>query len=347
MIKNIFKKISIKNTIKTILLTLTGTVILAFGTSVFLVPFSIVSGGVGGIGILLSKTGLLSVDIWSYIIMWILFLFGVIFLGLKFSLSTLIATIFYPLLLTLVLRTNIGEQLVSLLIVDGMSVKNEGGILSVTSLELMDFGRLIIIAIMGGSLTGIGCGITFNGGGSTGGLDVLVFIVNKFTNIKTSVLSILFDGTVILSGVVISFIDKNSFGVYSGLIGILGASACSLMIEFIYKSSSGIVLDINTTKYKEINNYVINVLNRSSTIYDVVGGFSKINKKVIRVVIRPREFVKIKDEIAEIDPCAFLICYQAREVNGIGWEPLTSTKDNTIKAIERDLKKHKGEKDEK
>ncbi len=346
MIRNNFLKIDLRSSFKSISLTLLGTIILALGTGIFLVPFSIVSGGVGSIGILLSKLGFLSVDAWSYIIMWTLFVFGVIFLGIKFSLSTLIATIFYPILLSILLRTNIGFNIISLLVVDGMEVQLSNGSLIVTNLELMDFGRLIIIAIAGGALTGIGCAITFNGGGSTGGIDVLVFIINKFTNIKTSILSLLCDGLIISVGLIISIINRSSFGVYSALIGILSAGIASLMIDIIYNIGSGLVIDINTTKYKEINDYVISNLKRSSTIYDAIGGFSKINRKVIRVVIRTREFVKIKNEIAKIDPNAFLVCYQAKQVNGYGWTPLISSKDNTINMLKKDLFNKKGKKND-
>ena len=339
MFKKIFSKNNIKNTLKTIFLMLLGTMLLSIGSGVFLVPFSIVNGGISGISILLGETGLLSVDVWSYIVMWSLFLLGLIFLGFKFSASTLIATIFYPIFLSILLRTNLAEGIVKLLLVDGMSIDKTSGNLLATNVELMDVGRLIIIALTGGAIIGIGCGITFNAGGSTGGVDVLVFIVNKFTNIKTSVLSLLIDGTIILIGIIVSISGNNSQGLYKGLVGILSAVSCSIMIDVIYNSGSGIVIDINTTKYKEINDYIINELDRSSTIYDAIGGYSKINKKVIRVAIRPREFIKIKDEIAEIDPSAFLICYQAKQVNGDGWSPLVSTKENTFRKLERNLKK--------
>ncbi len=339
MSKDIFSKKNIKNSLKTFFLTLLGTAFISIASGIFLVPFSIVNGGISGIGILLSKTGLLSVDIWSYIIMWSLFLLGLIFLGFKFSASTLIATLFYPVFLSILLRTSLVEGIVKLLLVDGMSIDKSNGTLIVTNMELMDVGRLIIISLIGGALTGIGCGITFNAGGSTGGVDVLVFIINKFTNIKTSVLSLIVDGLIIFAGILVSIFGHNSQGLYSGLVGILSAAACSVMIEVIYNSGSGVVLDINTVKYKEINDYIIKELGRSSTIYDALGGYSKINKKVIRVVIRPREFIKIKDEIAEIDPSAFLICYQAKQVSGYGWSPLVSTKENTITKIEHNFKK--------
>ena len=339
-IKSLFSKNNIKTTIKSFLLTLAGAILLAFGTGVFLVPFSIVNGGISGISILISSAGFLTVDIWSYIFMWGLFILGVIFLGPRFSLSTLISTIFYPIFLSIILRTNLGEWFVSLLIVDGMSIDASSGNILASNLELMGVGRLLIIGLIGGALVGVGCGITFNGGGSTGGLDVLVFIINKYTNMKTSLLSFLCDAIVVLAGIVISLVSRDGDALYRGLIGIMSAFACSAMIEVTYTATGGgLVIDINTTKYKEINDYIITKLDKTTTIYDVIGGYTKINKKVISVAISTREFVKVRDEIAEIDPNAFLICYQAKQVNGLGWSPLVSTKENTIKMIEEGFKK--------
>lgn len=347
--KNIFSKKNIKNYIKTFILMLIGTLLLSIASGIFLVPFSIVNGGISGISILLSKTGLLNVDTWSYIVMWSLFFLGLIFLGVKFSLSTLVATIFYPIFLSIILRTSVAEGVIKLLLVDGMSIDKSSGNILVTNMELMDIGRLIIIALTGGALTGIGCGITFNAGGSTGGVDVLVFIINKFTNLKTSILSLIIDGSIILIGIFVSIFGSSSQGLYSGLVGILSAAACSGMIDVVYNSGSGLILDITTTKYKEINEYIINVLGRSSTIYNAIGGYSKENKKVLRVVIRPREFIKIKDEVSEIDPKAFLFCYQAKQVTGDGWSPLVSTKENTITKMSHNLirKNRKKEEDDK
>ena len=86
---NIIKKLNPKmrrvlHTIFKVILVLLGTFILAFGTGIFLVPFNIITGGVSGIAILLGKLNIFSVDIWTYIICWSLFIIGFFVLGLDF-----------------------------------------------------------------------------------------------------------------------------------------------------------------------------------------------------------------------------------------------------------------------
>ena len=99
MFKNLTKK-DILHILFKLFLILLGTIILSFGSGIFLVPFSIVTGGVTGIGILFSS--LLPVDITAYIVTWTLFFVGLIFLGLKFSLTTLLSTILYPIILSVI-----------------------------------------------------------------------------------------------------------------------------------------------------------------------------------------------------------------------------------------------------
>ena len=98
MILNKIKNEKTKNILKRIyhlLLVLIGTFILAFANAFFLVPFNIISGGISGIGIIFSELGILTVDIWQYILCWGLFLIGSLILGFKFTLNTLLSTIFY------------------------------------------------------------------------------------------------------------------------------------------------------------------------------------------------------------------------------------------------------------
>ena len=115
---------------------------------------------------------------------------------------------------------------------------------------------------------------------------------------------------------------------------------CAVMIEVSYTvTGGGLILEITTNNYKEINSYVIHDLDRSTTIYNAIGGYSKDVKKVIRLAISTREFIKVRDKIAQIDPKAFVICYQAKAVNGEGWNPLTSSKENTISDFSKKIKK--------
>ena len=92
-LKAFFKKENLKRNIRSLTLLLVGTFIVSAGNAFFLIPFSIISGGVSGITILTSE--FIAPDIMSYILNWALFALGLILLGFKFTISSLISTIFY------------------------------------------------------------------------------------------------------------------------------------------------------------------------------------------------------------------------------------------------------------
>ena len=328
-------KAVLKHIYKTFLVIL-GTFIVAFGAAVFLVPFNIVSGGLSGLGIILSRYIPIDIDVIITIFTWLIFFLGLIFLGLKFSINTLISSIVYPIIFSLILRTGISEYILNLLINDGMSVTSNSGVVEIVNLELLQPGRLIIIGLVGGALTGIGCGITFIGGGATGGLDILAFILNKFTGIKTSNCSLIFDVTIVLVGIIIQLVDQSSYGFLASLIGIFSAVLCSLMIEFVYVRQSGAYFaDIVTDKPKELSDRVIKELDRSVTVYNVKGGYSEEDKVCVRIIFARNELINVKDLVADVDKKAFMIIGECSNVAGEGFSKLHSSKDNTIKKIKK------------
>lgn len=330
-----------------ILEVLFGTFIVAFGAAIFLVPFDIVSGGLSGLGIILAEFIPIDVDIIVTIFTWILFFVGLFFLGPKFSLNTLISAIFYPLFLSIILRTGISDYIIALLINEGMSIENSSGVISIVNLELLESGRLIIIGLLGGVLTGIGCGITFIGGGSTGGFDILAFVLNKYTGLKTSTSALIFDVIVVLSNLVFQLVNKSSYGFLASLIGIFSAFLCSMMIEFIYVRQSGAYFaDVITDNFDELRNQVIEKMDRSVTVYNVKGGYSDENKICVRIIFSRNELVSVKDLIAEVDKKAFVVIGECSTVAGEGFSNLRSSKENFVLKIKSLKKKKKNDNEE-
>ena len=93
--------------LKNLSLVVLGTLILSFGTAIFLLPFNLVTGGVSGIALVISNLvsiKWLSIDLTVTILTWILFLLGLAVLGKNFALKTLVSTIVYPLGVSLFLR---------------------------------------------------------------------------------------------------------------------------------------------------------------------------------------------------------------------------------------------------
>jgi uncharacterized membrane-anchored protein YitT (DUF2179 family) len=215
----------------------------------------------------------------------------------------------------------------------------------------LDAGSYLLFGIFGGAFVGIGCGITFIGGGSTGGFDILSFIVNKFFGTNVSVNSFFFDAVVVIAGIIVDIVSNDSTKFIGGLVGIVSALVCSVAIEFVYNGLNvAYICDVITSKPDEVTKYVNEKLDRTTTIIDVVGGYSKENKKLVRIVCLRREYLKIKDEMAGIDPTAFMTFSQSKKVSGEGFsknEKSTNTAaSETINLIKQNKAKRKSKKKE-
>lgn len=301
--------IKYKKEIKHILLCILGSFVLAFGTAVFLTPADVVAGGISGIGIIINHylgpiVGFSVVDIVVWSINIILFIISFIFLGKKFTIHTLIATFAFPAFLTLIMRTGMFQ-----FIIDYFDVTNPAN----------DYYMVLLLAgIFGGLFVGIGVALTFLGDGSTGGLDVLCFICYKYLHIKVSITSFLFDGVIIFASAFV--IPKH---VIPAFVGVLSALLSAIVIDVMYvRTSNACIIDIVTTRYKEINNYIIKVLDRTSTIMSAEGAFSKKKFKIVRFVVDKRSLPEVRDQIAKIDNKAFVTVSSANLVLGEGFLPI-------------------------
>lgn len=289
--------------IKNILLVIAGTLVLSFGTSIFILPFDLVTGGVSGISIVADKLipiEFITVDMIITVITWALFLLGWIFLGKSFAAKTFISTIIYPVGVFMFARLASPDFL--------------NGFFYLRSYPNTDVA-LILATIMGGALIGSGCAITFIGGGSTGGVDVISFIICKiFKRAKSSVVFFLIDSIIIISGM---FVIGNFM---LTLLGIISAFVSATMIEKVFiGNSKSFIAQIITDKYETINREIIEKVDRGTTVIDITGGYSGLPKKMIMVSFTVNQYAEIMNIIHRNDKTAFVTIHQAHEISGEGW----------------------------
>ncbi|MFA5235561.1 MAG: YitT family protein [Bacilli bacterium] len=280
--------------VKNAALIVLGSLIIAVSTGMFLVPGNIINGGLSGIAIILKAVWQIPVDITVGVLSVFLFILGWIILGKKFSLNTLISTIVYPIALSIILRV-IPENPI------GFDSANEM--------------HLLLAAIFGGALLGLGVALTFLAGGSTGGVDVLYFIFKKYFDIKQSISSFTIDAIIIGSGMF-------AIGIIPGFYGIISAFISAMVIEMVFIGlSSSFLGTIISTKSDDINQFILQDLERGSTIVPVKGGYGGADYKMIQVAFDRKELAKLKEFIAEVDPKAFAIFTNVKSINGYGFEP--------------------------
>ena len=318
--KNKYKKPmtkkDIQKEIKNILLVIVGSIVLGVGTGIFLVPFNIISGGVTGIGIaldaclthmipehlivLLEGFSLTPMDVYVAFLTWTMFLIGWVILGRNFAIKTLLSSIFYPVFFTLSSKLITSNAM--------------GGFFNLKNSEHPELA-LLMAAICGGALVGAGCAITFMGGGSTGGVDIIALSICKFfKRLKSSVAIFVVDASVIVLGM---FVLKDFM---LSLIGILSAMVCAMVIDHLFVGSfKAFKAEIISPRAEEINELVRKRLNRTTTFINVVGGYSGEKKKMVMLTFTIREYNEVLNIINTVDRDAFVTISAAHEINGEGW----------------------------
>ena len=306
MLKKKYTKKEILLSIKNILLVVIGTVILAFGTGVFLFPYNIITGGIAGISITLNNLipefeilGLKSYDIYVFVVTWGLFIVGLFVLGKSFALKTLISTIVYSPIFSLSVRLVESNAL--------------NGFFDIAA----NYGDLSVLlgAVFGGAFVGVGCAIAFLGGGSTGGTDIIAFVICKwFKKFRSSVVIFIVDVAVVIGGI---FVIKD---LTLSLLGIASAFICAIVIDKLFLGESqAFIAQIVSSKYEEINQAIITKLDRTTTILEARGGYSGMEKKVVMVSFTMRQYATLINIVNIIDKTAFVSIHRAHEINGEGW----------------------------
>lgn len=175
-------------------------------------------------------------------------------------------------------------------------------------------GDFLLVALYGGLLQGVGIGLVFLGGGTTGGTDLLAAIIQNFMRHHSIAQIMQFvDGAVVLVGMYV-------FGVERALYAIIA-------VYLVTKVSDGIIeglkfsksVYIITEKPDEVSRMVMEDLDRGITGISAKGMYSGQDKLMLFCVVGKKELVHLKEMIDEIDPNAFVIVGDAREVHGEGF----------------------------
>jgi uncharacterized membrane-anchored protein YitT (DUF2179 family) len=184
---------------------------------------------------------------------------------------------------------------------------------------------VLLSSIFGGFFVGAGCAITFLGGGSTGGVDIVTFVLCKyFKKIKSSVSIFVIDALIVIAG----FLINPEHDLALCLEGVLCAFICALVIDKLFiGSNKTFVAYIVTDKYQEITNDIIKKIDRTTSLIEVQGGYSKEKKMMVMVSFNIAEYNIIMQIVSSNDKKAFMTINRAYEINGEGFKPLEKKDD--------------------
>ncbi len=264
---------------------LLGTAVMAFAMTAFLIPHRLAAGGIGGLAVILFYLFRLPVGLTIIAINIPLFIASYFLLGARVVLRSLVGTLFF-------------SGLVELF-----------GFLFPFSAT----GDILLAAVYGGVLTGLGLGLVFRSRGSTGGTSLISLILSRLTGISAGQGLLGSDLVVILLAFFI-------FGAELAMYAVLSLFVSSWVIDAVQEglglSKAALII---TARGAAITDRLLRELDRGVTYLEGRGGFTGHSREVLLCVVGRPQVAQLKEIVHESDPEAFLIVGSATEVYGEGF----------------------------
>ena len=175
-----------------------------------------------------------------------------------------------------------------------------------------------LIPAIAGLLEGVGLGIIFRNGGSTGGSDILALIVNKFWPISPGRFFLASDCVIVMSLLLLP--GKAFSDLVYGFIMIL--ISAPILDAVLIGGRSAVQMMVFSERYEEIADYIIHEMDRGVTAIQALGWYTKQEKRVLLIVMRQKEVHQVTRTIKELDGKAFISVSPANNVYGEGFEEI-------------------------
>lgn len=265
-----------------------GIIFMALGFHYFILPANLVIGGVTGLGLIFNSVFKnVPISLIVFILNLFLLILGLVFLGKKLFLRSIYGSLLFPFVL----------------------------FVFETFLPILDINSdLVLTVVFGGILIGIGFGLVIKYGGTSGGTDIPIKILNKKLKLPLSLSLYSIDGLIIIIGVLVFY---SQFGISAGLYALItmfisGKAADMVIVGGNSKKAVQIITDFPS----EIKTAIYELVSRGVTEIDIKGGYSNNDKTMLVTVITKQEYYIIRNIIARIDANAFVYVTPATEIHG-------------------------------
>lgn len=186
-------------------------------------------------------------------------------------------------------------------------------------------GDLMLAALFAGVFIGVGLGIIFRYGGTTGGVDIIARLVRKYVGWPMGRTMFLFDAVVITVSLIFYLSYREAM--YTLLAVFIGARVIDFMQEGAYAARGAMII---SEKNSEIAEKILHEMERGVTILKGMGSYTKQEKHILYCVVGRSEVGRLKQVIISVDPHAFVSVSDVHDVLGEGF-----TLDENKKPIER------------
>ena len=268
---------------------LIGLCLYVLSWTLFLVPAQITGGGISGLAAVIYYSTKIPIGLTFFVINVFLVAIAVKVLGASFGIKTVFSMIVLSLLF-LVPQSLFPEAI----------IKDN-----------------FLSAVLGGMMGGVGIGLVFSRGGSTGGTDIIAMIINKYRNISPGRIIMYCDVIIIGSSYfLVHSLDKMVYGFVSM------AVVSYTLDAYLSGSNASAQIFIFSSKYEEIADFINNDTMRGVTVLDGKGWYTQQDVKVLMTIVRKKETSIIFRKVKEIDSDAFISMASVMGVYGQGFDKI-------------------------
>ena len=265
-----------------------GMFLIACGVYFFLVPSEVIFGSVSGLSFVLTKLINVPMSYLTFILNGVLLIIGYIFVGKEFGTKTVYTSMLLPVFLWIFER---------LFPVQG----------SITHNNVYDLALYILVIALGQAML-------FNVNASSGGLDVVAKIINKYTHMEIG-------KAVTIAGFVAASSSILVYDVSTLIISLFGTYLNGLVVDyFIEGFNKKKRVCIVSNDYQQIKEYILKDMSRGVTMYPIIGGFQNEDKMELQVILTKYEYKHLLDYLHHSNYEAFITVSTVNEVVGL-WNP--------------------------
>ncbi|AXH98879.1 YitT family protein [Sporosarcina sp. PTS2304] len=273
--------------IRNILLIILGAAIFSFGLVNFTIQHELAEGGFTGITLILLFAFNWDPALMNLILNIPMFFLGWKMLGRRSFIYTVIGTVAVSVFIKIFMKYQV---------------------------QIHMEGDLFLVALFAGVFIGVGLGIIFRSGGTTGGSDIIARLVNKKFGITMGKTMFVFDAAIILLSWAV-YLDYRSM-MYTLVALFVGARVIDFVQDGAYSARGAFIV---TNHPDELAVQIADKMGRGVTVFKGYGHYSKEHREILYCVVSKNEMMRLKNLITTVDPSAFVSLMEVHDVMGEGF----------------------------
>lgn len=275
-----------KKKIMKVLVMVLGNALLAYGFAVFAIPANIIVGGATGVGLIIEKVLGIDYALCVFILNMVMLWLGYVCLGKAFALGTILSSFLFPMFLAFFENMTVFQN-----------VTND----------------LLLSCVYAGVFSGLGLGLVFRQGFSTGGLDVPPLIFHRYYHVNLGVAINLLDSLVLLGQIFFFSFESILYGLLTAFISSYVINQISILGQ---KKMEVLVI---SEQYEKIAQAIDDRIDRGCTFVNITTGYMKKNSQAIMCVVDKTESIRLQELVLDLDKEAFMIAHEVHSVHGRGF----------------------------